>query len=75
MASPGMFGLGPVHALSRLIYQEMEVAARSEDRDLIGAVLYFPMRIAREAAVLNATGLVSAMLALYPEFYRLATGP
>lgn len=74
VASPGLWRLGPVDEIQRLLYRELETALRSEDRDLALDVAYFPARIAREAAALNAPGLVDAMLSLYPMLYRMSTG-
>jgi hypothetical protein len=48
--------------MQRFLYAELETALQSDDRDLALDVAYFPARVARSAAALNATGLVTAML-------------
>ena len=73
VASPGFISLGPLDRVTRFMHDEIETALNVGDRELALDVAYFPMRVARDAADLDAPGLVRAMLSLYPSLYRLAS--
>lgn len=75
VAAPGLFGIGPVDTLSRLLFREIETALKTDDPEIALKVTGFPVHIAREAAQLNAVGLVTAMLGLHPAIYGLTANP
>jgi hypothetical protein len=63
---------GPVDRIARWIFDELKTAVDVGNEDLALAIAQFPTTVARAAARLDAPLIVSKMLALHPEIYRLA---
>jgi hypothetical protein len=72
IASPGLFGLGPLDRIQRFLYDEITTAMETGDQELALDVAHFPVRIAMDALDLDAPALVRAMLSLYPTLYWAA---
>jgi hypothetical protein len=63
---------GPVDRIAQWVFDELRTAVDVGSTDLALAIAQFPTSVARAAARLDAPLIVSKMLALYPEIYRLA---
>jgi hypothetical protein len=72
VAAPGFFGYGPVQRIASFLYDELSAALRSDRRELIDPISYFPQHIATQALDLNAAAVANEMLRLYPAMYALA---
>ncbi len=70
VASPGVFGLGPLDRIVRHFSTELELALGLGDDEVIEAILYRPKAIGEEAALVKAYQVAERMLNLQVRFYR-----
>ncbi len=62
--------IGPVDQVQRAMYEELTLAAEG-NREIMFTAAALPMRVAQLAIDVRASGLVTKMLALYPQIYAI----
>jgi len=72
IASPGLFGFGPMQRIGGYIEKELEEAVRSESAEGADAVSYLPGMIARTDIEEGDLAITREMLRLYPRMYMIA---
>jgi hypothetical protein len=72
IAAPGFFGRGPLQSIRDHLFDELEVAVKYDNPDVVDAISYFPARIADRAVRIGAPAIATTMLSLYTSMYFLA---